>query len=234
MDKTLIERIQKLLALGQSANSHEASAAMARAQELLARHNLSMEQVEASSRESIGQDAGAPILRGSRLSFWRVQLAGVLAKHTGVFIYNERRPAPGGNGYQRELILVGTASNIAVFRAMYHFAEMEFRRLSVRECRGKGLRYAKSWLLGAVVGLQGTLEARRQTPEAMAAGLVTLDRARAEAEAYIRSLLSLKAGKKKRLSLEGDAYGKGVVAGKSLRFHGGEVGAARPTLALGA
>src|SRR5258708_35854786 len=42
----IVERIQKLLALSQSSNEHEAASALAKAQALLAEHNLSMAQVQ--------------------------------------------------------------------------------------------------------------------------------------------------------------------------------------------
>ena len=48
----VIEKVRKLLALAQSPNEHEAAAAMDKAQELLAIHNLDMTQVESEEAES--------------------------------------------------------------------------------------------------------------------------------------------------------------------------------------
>lgn len=41
MDKAVLERVRKLLALGQSSNPHEAAAAMGHAQKLMREHGIS-------------------------------------------------------------------------------------------------------------------------------------------------------------------------------------------------
>lgn len=47
----IVERIQKLLALASSSNEHEAKLAADKANELLVKHNLSMQQVQAAGEE---------------------------------------------------------------------------------------------------------------------------------------------------------------------------------------
>ena len=53
MDNKIIEKIQKLISLGESPNKHEAEAAMAKAQELMTKHNIQMQSVEQHDSEYI-------------------------------------------------------------------------------------------------------------------------------------------------------------------------------------
>ena len=46
MNKEVIEKIKKLLALSESSNEHESSTAMLQVQKLLVKHKLSMKEVE--------------------------------------------------------------------------------------------------------------------------------------------------------------------------------------------
>lgn len=46
MDEKLVKKIQKLLALSESSNEHEAQSAMLKAQELLIKHKLSLKEVK--------------------------------------------------------------------------------------------------------------------------------------------------------------------------------------------
>ena len=46
MDNKIIEKIQKLMSLADSPNKHEAESAMAKAQELMTKHNIEMQSIE--------------------------------------------------------------------------------------------------------------------------------------------------------------------------------------------
>src|SRR5579884_2145941 len=50
IDETIIEKIQKLLALSTSSNEHEAALALAKAQNMLLQYNLSLEEVSAKQK----------------------------------------------------------------------------------------------------------------------------------------------------------------------------------------
>ena len=59
MDMKIVDKIQKLLALTESSNEHEAALAAEKAHELLAEHNLSMAQVEsAGKKEKLNDQVG--------------------------------------------------------------------------------------------------------------------------------------------------------------------------------
>lgn len=55
MDNKLIEKIQKLLALSGSSNQNEAESAMAKAQELMLKHNIDMRSVQNHDSEYINE-----------------------------------------------------------------------------------------------------------------------------------------------------------------------------------
>mgnify|MGYP003135553515 FL=1 len=59
MDMKIVDKIQKLLALSESSNEHEASLAAERAHTLLAKHNLSMAQIEeVGENQKLKEDVG--------------------------------------------------------------------------------------------------------------------------------------------------------------------------------
>lgn len=55
MEQKIIEKIQKLLALSESPNQNEAEAAMAKAQELMVKHNIEMSSVQDHDSEYINE-----------------------------------------------------------------------------------------------------------------------------------------------------------------------------------
>ncbi len=72
----IVDTIRKLLALSESANEHEAAAAAEKAQELLARHNIDLFEVEDVKEEQ-------PVERGSsetRSQVWRRYIYGAIGK----------------------------------------------------------------------------------------------------------------------------------------------------------
>lgn len=90
MNTKLIEKIQKLLSLGESSNENEAKAAMLKAQELLVKHKLSMKEVtnlkiyNSKIKENV-----------SSISFtkakWKGTLAFLIAENFGCYNYYKTR-----------------------------------------------------------------------------------------------------------------------------------------------
>lgn len=86
MDSKIVEKIQKLLALSESSNEHEAQISMLKAQELLAKHKLSLKEVKefkvfnSAIKEKI-----------STVSFtkakWKSHLAELIADNFGCYHY---------------------------------------------------------------------------------------------------------------------------------------------------
>ncbi len=126
-DKTvesIIEKIQKCLALAGSSNPHEAAAAAAKAEELLLKHNIEMAQVEKA-----GSVDAQPYIRsefpagGASAEFsWRETLMGAVARHSLCKPLIRRR--------DHGLILIGKEVNIEAARYLYFYLADQVVRLS--------------------------------------------------------------------------------------------------------
>lgn len=213
--QAIIERIQKLLALATSSNEHEAGEAMARAQQMLAEHNLSMEALGSDAAEVVGE-CPVPLDASRRMASWKVQLALAVAAHTGTNVF-ARGPA---------LMLVGTPTDCEGARAMFNWLSLQLVRLSYQDCTGQGRSYFSQWLMGAVVGIRGQLKRIRAAEQATTVpgavrttGLVTMDHARA-ARAWMDSHLRLKTSTSRFHAKDGFRAGAAAGGSMSLRPSG--------------
>ena len=90
MNINLIEKIKKLLALSESSKENEAQIAMLKAQELLAKHKLSMQEVKnfKTNNSKIKDDV-------SKITFtkakWKGKLAFIIAENFGCYNYYKTR-----------------------------------------------------------------------------------------------------------------------------------------------
>jgi hypothetical protein len=75
----IIDRINKLLALATSANEYEASAAAAKAQEILTEHNLRLEDIETGQKSPTLPIEQITIGSNSRKVHWKGFIANALA-----------------------------------------------------------------------------------------------------------------------------------------------------------
>lgn len=75
----IIDRITKLLALANSPNEYEASAAAAKASELLTEHNLRLEDIKATNKSPEIPIEQKEIDSSSRKVYWKGLLANVIA-----------------------------------------------------------------------------------------------------------------------------------------------------------
>jgi len=80
MNKSIIQKIKKLLALSKSANEHEAALALQRAQALMEKHEVSELDIELSDIKEKAAKAGTQ----NNLPHWKSGLAHVIADAFGV------------------------------------------------------------------------------------------------------------------------------------------------------
>lgn len=90
MDFKIVEKIQKLLALSESSNEHEAHLSMLKAQQLLVKYKLSLKEVnEFKIYDSSIKE------KKSRISFtkakWKAQLARLIADNFGCYYFLKTR-----------------------------------------------------------------------------------------------------------------------------------------------
>ena len=122
----ILDRIRKLLALGESSNEHEAAIAVARAQELLARYHLSIEDLHAAEyRANIIEE---PIVFEGRSQIdWVYRLFKAVqeafdCRSLGVYRSGTQPKEPWRKPRRYEmLVLVGTEANIKVARLTFDY-----------------------------------------------------------------------------------------------------------------
>lgn len=158
--KRIVEKVRKLIALGASANANEAAAAMAAAQRLCEEHRLALAEIE--TYEGPGEKAGideTPVVSSGRLEVWQTKLLALLAEANGCVALRCRRIAKPSFRLVQAMLLTGRPSNVAMTRQLYAFADLELVRLCKRDCKGLGREFHRSWMIGAVDGVD--LQLRR-------------------------------------------------------------------------
>ena len=159
----IIERIQKLLALSGSSNEHEAASALAKAQALLAEHNLSLAQVQARTGVKSSYIKACYDLDGC--DNWRRSLLLLIARHNFCEVVMLRGI---------HMSMVGEDYNIQAVQAMYAFVAPQLERLAA-SCyrmyqRSGGSVAARTWknnfFFGALATMQRRLDVEKQAFEA--------------------------------------------------------------------
>jgi len=118
-DDRLLTKVQKLMALAESSNQHEAEAAMAKAYELMTRFNISlMEQTTIRNYETIF--VGKPALRNSREMH---RLAVLLHKYYFVECIWVQAYVVEKQKMGRVLELIGTVQNLQIAEYVYYFVK---------------------------------------------------------------------------------------------------------------
>ncbi len=184
-NEDIIRKIQKLLALGQSPNEAEANLAMARAQEMLAKHNLEFAMVNATHVAGGTVEAAPEKRERTKMSRsakyqWQRELWEAIAKanfcwHSFIEVYEGKR----GVGVRSKVpvkrhAILGKESNVIAVRLMGEYLEDTMERLVIdkggftnaeRQSRG-----ANSWKRGCadrlVERIQKQAEERKKEGDA--------------------------------------------------------------------
>ena len=131
----VIEKVRKLLALAESSNEHEAALAASRAQEILARHNLTMAQVDSAPGETdpiIKDDSDITI--AMQTAWTRMVRGGAATLYFCKYYYQpHHRSAPHRKcGYQifDHHTYIGTRPNVEVAKLMSNYLISTVDRLA--------------------------------------------------------------------------------------------------------
>ncbi len=119
MENKIIEKIQKLLRLGESPNQNEAEAAMSKAQELMAKHNIEMQSVTDHDNEYVNNTTE----NYKRASAESKYINGILSKYFFVQLVRSSR-----NGY-KFLNIVGEKNNVKTAMHMRTYLTNVFKSL---------------------------------------------------------------------------------------------------------
>lgn len=154
----IMERIRKLLVLAERGTEHEATAAAAAAQKLMATHQLTeailsvgtdakVEEVITTSMESFA----------SHVATWKGSLATQLGRANACEVYiwrSSRGP---------ELRIIGPESVSNTVSQLYLWLVAEINQLAAKEAQGQGKAYANAWRWGCADRIgKRVMEAARQ------------------------------------------------------------------------
>ncbi len=178
----IMARVEKLLALAASANEHEAALAMAKAGELMRKHNLA--RLDQPDPTPAGYDYLVIDSGRERRAPHHNHLAAILGDFFYVKTVSYQLYQPAADRHHRVLELLGAKENLLVAEYVYHFLEGQLARLwrDYRQSR-RGLvggRERNSYYLGILNGLRDKLaagEARAATGAAGAAATGAAKRA---------------------------------------------------------
>jgi len=221
MDTQILSKVQRLLALSKSSNEHEAAAALAQAQRLMARHKLTQAMIEVTSDEPEAPAEPVhrkhePLHKSTKKVTWKGRLAASLARANGAYMYYR-----GG-----DIVLVGRDSDVATVRYLFTWCVRQVDRITREECEGESRSYRNSFRHGVVRTISDRLhreaaEARQEARAAAPTGssLVVVDKALAKVDAraaesvdWAKRNLNISAGRRASIS-DGGAYSHGRDAG---------------------
>ncbi len=209
----VVARVQKLLALAESSNQHEAELAASTAQRIMLKYNLDLQGSEAGDSGGcaylwLGEPTG-------RIQPHQRVLAGLLLTHFFVQVIwiPVYRPLEGKHGSVIEVC--GRPENLAMAEYVHAFVLRTIERLWREHKRATDVRSdrdRRSFLAGAVAGLSEKLRAQRAV--AQREGLVWVGDARVCDYFRRRHPHTRSAGRRTRANAA--AYSKGKSAGQTI------------------
>ncbi len=147
MDNQVAEKIKKLLSLATSSNPHEAELAMRKAQELMIRHNLEMQDLPKTT-----ESYDKVILSEGRASLEHKFIISILQDFFFVKLVNSQKHGV--------VFMLGEKTNIEIAGYVYNFLSVNFRAAFKRSGFGQDAR--SSFYLGLHKGMRDQLTAQKQ------------------------------------------------------------------------
>ena len=217
--KSMIEKIQKLLKLAASDNIHEAELAAQKAQELLVKYNLDMQQVTGVDFEYKEEDFMSGL---SKITYQHSVVQHILRNYFFVECLTQRKLVCR---YPRKkwigtIKIYGKSTNVEIARYVYTFLYRTFAdlwRQYKKQVVSSGLkcseRNRRAYTLGIMRGLSDKLETARKKAEAERGLVLVKD----------PKIVNYSSGAKdSRIRLGGDAsdYQAGIRDGKTIQIQG--------------
>ncbi len=239
-DKSIIEKIRKLLALSKSPNRAEAAAALNKANELLIQYNLTMDQVRMSSA-----DVDPVGMRGIYCAVkkrWRTLLLDKIADVNlcaAIFFKKLDKIADvnlcAAIFFKKYVLVVGREVNAISVEVMWDYLEKVVQRIHLRECpRQAKSHYRESFKLGIASGISEKLEEQFQinTDPTQVNALVLYQNEKNRITNFLNNYgISYTTS---RIEVERrDAYQKGLVHGRRVNLDKQIPGQARSTRVIG-
>lgn len=220
----LLRKVEKLLALAESSNEHEAYLAMQQVQKLYSRYNLSYTQVSEHTRWVLR-------LRKKRITAEVSGICSILCAYFFVEVVYSREYDQKDLCKYRTVVILGRRHNVKMAEYVFHFLRRSLDSLwrdykKAQSCPGY---HRLSFQLGVIKGFREKLnrEVKASTeggrhfcvacPDDQA--LILMDRSLDEFTNHVFPRLGKRA--RSSASLDRNAYSAGVVQGRELVLHRG-------------
>ena len=234
------------LKLSQSPNKHEAALAAAKAQEIIDRYTLSIDDLQQGDKPkeaelSITDFENDPLHEVCQVDTrWTLRLASIVAKLNACRIYYHTK----GSG-SAVLKLVGRANDVNAVRYIFGWLEREVRRITRAECNGQSRRYQIDFRSGVVDTISQKLTqqrvetfatVQREAVNSMALVRIQTSIAKVEAkglavDAWMKDNLKLRTPTFRHRE-DFSARQHGQIAGTQIRFTRATASIGSPTVAI--
>lgn len=217
--KAILSQIQKLLALGTSPNENEAKSAMAKANALLMKYNLTEDDLY-DVKTGKGMVQKVHKLDGKKIAHWKSGLMNVVCGA------NFCRVLMSTNVYgEKSFIIIGTKINVEIAETMYIYLYETVERLS--KTYGKGITEKNSYRLGFVSGVASILKEQKAqqeqngVEECTALMVVNFEK---ENNKALDKFIADEIGRVRKTTqsnnrIDGGAYGAGHQAGRNVNLN---------------
>lgn len=214
----IIEKVARLRALSTSSNVHEAIAAAAAAERLIAEYRLSEADLEIDGEESELVEEEV-FQYGHNLSSWKCTLIAGLNKHYGcVGLIRLGKP--------KRHISFGRKSDIELVKYMFSWLSLEIARLSQGACKGRGKGFSNSFCHGAVCGVLEAMhrESEEQRSHATSTALAVVDARLGQSQEFMTaSRGKIKKGMNIGSARDANAYHAGKRAGAAINHRAAQL-----------
>lgn len=204
--QNITEKIQKLLALGESPNQHEAEMALKKAMELMDIHNI--EQSDLNIKEEI---ISGVYLEQGRIPAWVKLLAAYVAKFCSCKVL-----ISSGGGGGSKIRVWGKKSHQEIFSYTMGYLVEAIDRLTKEEAYGKGKSYCNSYRQGLTQNLINRIEDMLNAPEVKVQAIILRDKNLSEIDQFL-----VKEGFKirtEKVNVGGQGFDKGLQDGDKIRL----------------
>lgn len=189
-ERRFLQKINRLLALGQSANEHEATLAIERAEELMRQRNI---KASAFSRNRETDDLIDSFdrltlyLGTSKLSSIITKLVGILVRFYSVKVVHMQVPQKFTNEDEQAIMLLGRRESLMVAEHVFDYLHDQIERLWQSTRKGGTLKHADklSYQLGLLNGFSQKMAAREIERKAKQKGGLENQQAHADDEQLI-------------------------------------------------
>ena len=215
-----LEKIEKLLALGQSSNVYEAEAALQKASVLIEKYHLQ----QLSSPDHSSYIVGVIETGKKQIATYKRHICRILQDFFFVRVVLSQVYNPHLNTMQKTIELMGTRENVEIAEYCYYFLENRLELLWKdfrRQTKSSGRTQKNSYYLGVVLGFfkklqdQNRQRQKKTTQEHHRNALLVVEDKRLDAFVQMH-FPRLKRRSSRTSRVDKDIYRKGMEAGRTL------------------